>query len=143
MVNAFLAVCPSDPASTVNGPPLLTFVGVPEMRPDDDMLSPGGRLPLTSDQMYWSSPPDAENLKEYALPTVALGGDANVLGVVMVSAACGSDQMENDFSEDCPSELTFTVKGPPLLTELGDPAMRPADDMDRPGGRLPLTSDHE
>jgi len=32
------------------------------MVPDDDRLSPGGKLPPTSDQSYLSLPPVAENV---------------------------------------------------------------------------------
>ena len=51
--------------------------------------------------------------------------------------------MVNDFSAAWPPEVTFTVKGPSLLTALGVPAITPAEDIESPGGNEPLTTDHE
>ncbi len=49
-------------------------LGVPEITPDDDKLSPAGRLePDPSAQLYGLTPPEAARLVEYAELTVPLG----------------------------------------------------------------------
>src|SRR5450759_3118184 len=56
-------------------------VGVPEIAPAADMLSPAGS-PLAL-KVYGAVPPDATKLAAYAVPTVPLGADA----VVMIRGA--------------------------------------------------------
>jgi hypothetical protein len=50
----------------------LAVVGVPEITPvDDARLSPAGRRPAAIDQLYGPVPPDACNVCEYGVPTIA------------------------------------------------------------------------
>src|ERR1035437_10313292 len=56
-------------------------VGVPEIAPAADMLSPAGS-PLAL-KVYGAAPPDAAKLAAYAVPTVPFGADA----VVMIRGA--------------------------------------------------------
>jgi hypothetical protein len=76
---------------------------------------------------------------------VAFGGEVEVLGVVIERAGtlAPSAQIEKACSDESDPEVTFTVKGPSLLTALGVPAITPAEDIESPGGNEPLATDHE
>jgi hypothetical protein len=48
-------------------------VGVPEIRPEPEMVIPTGKLPFASDQVYGPVPPVAAKVVEYATWDVPLG----------------------------------------------------------------------
>jgi hypothetical protein len=54
-------------------------VGVPDIVPPVDKLSPAGSVPLASDQEYGGDPPDAPSACEYVTPTVAAGSEDVVI----------------------------------------------------------------
>jgi hypothetical protein len=73
--NMTVWLCAGDPESetvTANVDVPLA-VGVPEMTPPDESVSPAGRLPEVIDQVYPGVPPLAESTVLYAVPLCAPG----------------------------------------------------------------------
>ena len=54
-------------------------VGVPEITPEGDRVSPVGRLPELTDHVYEAVPPLARRLCEYAVPLVAAASEVGVM----------------------------------------------------------------
>ena len=61
-------------------------VGLPEICPDPDSATPGGRVPAITDQAYGGLPPVAANAAEYGVPILALGNG----GAVVRNKGCRS-----------------------------------------------------
>jgi hypothetical protein len=137
------AVCTGDPLSftaTVNV--AVPFaVGVPEIAPPLDIVSPAGRLPEAIDHVYPGVPPLALNVALYELPLFAAPRLVDVIvsagGVVLTvidscaDAVCAGDALS----------VTVTVK---LVVPVfvGVPEITPALESDNPLGRLPLLTVH-
>src|SRR6185437_15974992 len=58
---------------------LPVVVGVPDRTPAEDRVSPGGRVPAFTDQVYGVVPPVAAKVKLYAVLTTAVGGAPDVM----------------------------------------------------------------
>jgi hypothetical protein len=56
-------------------------VAVPEITPADESVKPLGNVPDTTLYVYGLTPPDAESVNEYAVPTVAVSDDVGVTTV--------------------------------------------------------------
>src|SRR5512134_3616853 len=115
-----------------------TVVGVPLIVPPVDRLSPAGRLPAETDQLYGVVPPVAARVWLYAVPTVPPGR----LDVEIVGATCAAaTAMERARVEERPLlPVTWTVKLD-VPTVVGVPLIVPPVDRLSPAGRLPAETD--
>jgi hypothetical protein len=113
-------------------------VGVPDIAPPADKLSPAGNDPPDTDHEYGGDPPDAASVCEYATPTVPAGSD----DVVMPSAG-GLIVSDNAAVFDVVAlSVTLTVKlADPAA--VGVPDIAPPVDRLNPAGSDPADSDHE
>jgi hypothetical protein len=118
---------------------LPALVGVPEIMPAPDSVSPAGRVPEATDQLYAWVPPAALNAALYPLPS------RPAESVVVVIVSCGAPIVSEIAAVCvCAGELlsvTATVKFE-LPLAVGVPEITPAFDSVRPAGRLPEEIDH-
>jgi hypothetical protein len=112
-------------------------VGVPEIVPVADRVSPAGRAPELRLQLYGMVPPLAASVVEYAVPTCPAGTELVVICTGVTAAATVS---VNDFVAVCAvgvvESVTFVVK----LKEpdaVGVPEIVPVADRVRPPGKAP------
>jgi hypothetical protein len=116
-------------------------VGVPEITPALDSVSPAGRLPDAIDQLYPGVPPLALSVALYELPLFPalklVDVTVSVAGVVLaVIDSCADAVCTGE-----PLSATVTVKlDVPFF--VGVPEITPALDSDNPAGRFPLLTDH-
>jgi hypothetical protein len=135
------AVCVGDALSvteTLNvAVPVL--VGVPEITPPLESVSPAGRLPDASDHVYAGVPPVALNVVLYELPTMpaprlserTASPEGTTVIDICPEADCAGD----------PLSFTETVNVAVPLA-VGVPEIAPALDSVSPAGKLPDASDH-
>ncbi len=100
-------------------------------------LKPAGTVPELIDHVYGVEPPVADNVVEYAAPTLPPGIEvvaicsgttlANMFKESVCFAVCGAGVEESDTS-------TTKLDEP---TDVGVPAMVPAGESDNPGGSVP------
>ena len=117
------------------------LVGVPEIAPALDSVSPVGSAPLPSAYVSPPAPPVAATLAEYAVPTVPpasvvventiAGGAATPIVNVCVELAAGD-----------PESFTVTVNVT-LPAAMGVPVIAPVDAFKlNPGGSVPVVTVH-
>src|SRR5215472_416172 len=137
------ALCAGDPLSvtaTVNV--VAPFaVGVPEIKPALESVSPAGKLPDAIDHVYPGVPPVALSAVLYELPFFAdprlVDVIVRVLGVVLtVIDSCADALCAGD-----PLSFTATVNVDVPLA-VGVPEIKPALESVNPAGKLPDASDH-
>jgi hypothetical protein len=109
--NDFVAVPPPD-AWTVKLE-LSTVVGVPLRIPAVDKVSPAGRVPDVTDQLYGDVPPLAANVWLYADPTVPEGRGLAV-------SITGPDELSSPPPH--PTNNITTITQASLLMELSSPS---------------------
>jgi hypothetical protein len=114
-------------------------VGVPEIVPADDSVSPPGNAPALMLQLYGWVPPLAASVVEYAVPTCPDGTDTVVICSAVTAAAT---VRVNDLV--AVSALGFgVVESVTCAVKLkepdavGVPEIVPADDNVRPAGKAP------
>jgi hypothetical protein len=123
-----LTVKPADPGA----------VGVPDIAPPAERVSPAGRDPEATDHEYGGDPPDAPSVWEYAAPAVPAGKDE-----VVTDKAGGLTVKESAAVVEAEVlSVTLTVK-PADPAAPGVPDMAPAAERVSPAGRDPEASDHE
>jgi hypothetical protein len=137
------AICAGDPASvteTVNVE-LPLAVGVPEITPALDSVSPAGRLPDAMDHVYPGVPPVTLSAFAYDAPTCAAGSEPDPMLSVGIT---GRTTIENVTVWLCAGELeseTLKLKLDVPLA-VGVPEITPALESVNPAGRLPDATDH-
>jgi hypothetical protein len=117
-------------------------VGVPLIPPvAASSCSPCGRLPAVIDHVYGAVPPVAARVAAYAWCTAPDGRD-----VVVIETGAAATAMLRDPWAVCwgdPPSAAWTVKEY-VPGDVGVPLMPPvAASSERPGGRLPVTTDQE
>jgi hypothetical protein len=115
-------------------------VGVPEITPALEKVSPAGRLPADTDQVYPGVPPEAARDALYAVPFVPADNAAVVIasveGAVIVIDSVAIALTAGDSLSDT---SMVNVAVPPAV---GFPEMTPPFESVSPAGRLPAATDH-
>lgn len=114
-------------------------VGVPEITPLLDIVSPAGRLPEARDHVYPGVPPFAVSVALYEVPVfpalrlvdVIASPDAAIVSDSCTDAVCTGD----------PLSLTASVKVA-VPVAVGVPEILPAFESVSPAGKLPDAIDH-
>ena len=122
---------------------LPVWLGVPEICPEALRVSPGGRLPLSSDQWYGVVPPVADRVAVYGALTCPLLNDE----VAIAKGTGPPDAIVSEYDLDAvccgePASLAFTVNAL-LPTCVGVPLIRPVEAASvKPAGNAPVEIDH-
>ena len=116
-------------------------VGVPAMTPLEAFsVSPAGKAPAETVQVYGVVPPEAASVLEYATPTCPSGiqpVDSFKVGITMVSGRVAvlvcTGLLES---------VTLNFRDAPATATVGVPVMAPVEAFsDNPAGNVPLVSD--
>ncbi|HYP08849.1 MAG TPA: hypothetical protein VER03_21640 [Bryobacteraceae bacterium] len=107
-------------------------VGVPEMAPFDASVSPAGKIPAETAQLYGGVPPVAPRLAEYGWPTLPLASDV----VVIVGAPAAMVICRSRVADWFAASVTRAVKDD-VPAVVGVPLMAPFDASVSPAGRDP------
>ena len=137
------AVCTGDPLSftpTVNVAVPLA-VGVPEITPPLDIVSPAGRFPDTIDHAYPGVPPLALSVVLYELPGCAAPKLVDVIVNVAAAVLTAIDSCADAVCAGDAVSFTPTVNVA-VPFAVGVPEITPALESDSPAGRLPDVTDH-
>jgi hypothetical protein len=114
-------------------------VGVPEITPALESVSPAGKLPDASDHVYPGVPPVALSVVAYELPTIPVPRLR-----VRTARPGGTTVMDIRPDTDCagdPLSVAAIVKEDVPLV-VGVPEITPPPDSVSPAGRVPDTRDH-
>jgi hypothetical protein len=116
-------------------------VGVPEMTPlVTPSVSPAGKVPAETVQVYGVVPPDAASAREYATPTCPSGiqpVDNFKVGKMIVSV-----RVAVLVCTGLPESVTLNFSDAPDTAAVGVPVMVPVPVFsDSPAGNVPLVSD--
>jgi hypothetical protein len=112
-------------------------VGVPEIVPADDNVSPPGKAPALMLQLYGVVPPLAASVIEYAVPACTEGTETVVICSAVTAAATAR---VNDLLAVCAVGFVESVTLAVKLKEpdaVGVPEIVPADDNVSPPGSAP------
>lgn len=135
------AVCTGDPLSLTATVKVAVpvAVGVPEILPALESVSPAGRLPDASDHVYPGVPPVALKVVLYELP---FWPAARLVDVIEIpEAEIVSDSCADAVTAGDALSATATVKVA-VPVAVGVPEITPALDSVSPSGKLPDAIDH-
>jgi hypothetical protein len=111
-------------------------VGVPEIAPAGDNVSPAGKAPEATDHTNPPAPPVADRVWLYAVPTTPFGKElvvtANAGPVMAIVSFCVATVLELSFT------CAVNVVEPGVV---GVPEIAPAGDNVNPAGREPELTD--
>ena len=116
-------------------------VGVPEMTPlVTPSVSPAGKVPAETVQVYGVVPPDAASVREYGTPTCPSGiqpVDTFKVGKMIVSV-----RVAVFVCAGLLESVTLSLMDAPVTAVVGVPVIAPvAAFSDNPAGNVPLVSD--
>jgi hypothetical protein len=112
-------------------------VGVPDMVPPAERVSPAGKVPTDTVQVNGGVPPTAFKLCEYGVPSVACGS-----GLPLMDNAAGLTAIDRPaVVVRAPLSVTLTVKLDDPAA-VGVPDIVPAPDNVRPAGKAPAEMVH-
>ena len=112
-------------------------VGVPDMVPPAERVSPAGSVPAVTVQVKGGVPPAAFKLCEYGVPSVACGS-----GPPLIVNAAGLTVIDKPAVVVlAPLSVTLTVKFA-VPAVVGVPDIVPAPDNVRPAGKAPAEMVH-
>ena len=114
-------------------------VGLPEIDPAAESVSPAGKDPEVIDHVYGSVPPEAVNACEYEAPTEPAGKGEDVV----IESAPDCIVIDRSLEDSCDSlSKARTVKAT-VPVDVGVPLIAPAADSVSPGGNDPEMRDQE